>query len=108
METGYMLAGIAVMSGVTWAIRMIPLAVIRRRFRNRFLLSLLYYLPYGVLSAMIFPAVFSCCGSVAASVIGCAAALLLAFFNAKLLVVAAAAVFAAWGAGALLPLLGIL
>ena len=108
MNTGYMLAGIAVMSGVTWAIRMIPLAVIRRRFKSRFLLSLLYYLPYGVLSAMIFPAVFTCCGSVAASLAGCAVAVLLAFFNAKLLTVAAAAVFAAWAAGALLPLLNVI
>ena len=57
MTTAYMLIGIAVMSGVTWAIRMIPLALIRRKFRNRFFLSLLYYLPYGVLAAMIFPAV---------------------------------------------------
>ena len=62
MNISYMLAGIAVMSGVTWAIRMIPLAVIRKRFKSRFLLSLLYYLPYGVLAAMIFPAVFTSCG----------------------------------------------
>ena len=102
MTTGYMLLGIAVMSGVTWAIRMIPLAVIRRKFRNRFFLSLLYYLPYGVLSAMIFPAVFTSCGSVAASAAGAAVALILSFFRAKLIVVAAAAVFAAWLAGIIL------
>ena len=97
--TGYMLAGIAVMSGVTWAIRMIPLALIRRRFKNRFLLSFLYYLPYGVLAAMIYPAVFTSCGSVAASAVGAAAAIILAFFKAKLIVVAGVAVLAAWLAG---------
>ena len=53
MTTGFMLLGIAVMSGVTWAIRMIPLAVIRKKFKNRFFLSLLYYLPYGVLSPLL-------------------------------------------------------
>ena len=103
MTTGAMLIGIAVMSGVTWAIRMIPLALIRRRFRNRFFLSLLYYLPYGVLAAMIFPAVFTSCGSTAASSAGAVVALILSFFRAKLIVVAAAAVLTAWLVGFLLP-----
>ena len=80
-NTGYILAGIAVMSGVTWAIRMVPLALIRRKFTNHFLLSFLYYLPYGVLAAMIFPSVFSSCGSVPVSVIGTAAAVLLSLFH---------------------------
>ena len=99
MSTGYMLAGIAVMSGVTWAIRMVPLALIRRKFKSRFLLSFLYYLPYGVLAAMIFPAVFSACGSVPVSVIGTAAAVLLSFLHAKLTVVAAVSVAVVWLAG---------
>lgn len=98
-DMGYVLLGIAVMSGVTWAIRMIPLALIRRRFTNRFLLSFLYYLPYGVLAAMIFPAVFTSCGSIPVSVIAAAAAVLLSFFHAKLTLVAAVSVAAAWLAG---------
>lgn len=102
-DMGYVLAGIAVMSGVTWAIRMIPLALIRRRFTNRYLLSFLHYLPYGVLAAMIFPAVFSACGSIPVSVIGAVAAVLLSFFRAKLTLVAAASVAVAWLAGVLLP-----
>ena len=81
-DTGYVLAGIAVMSGITWAIRMAPLALIRRRFRNRFLLSFLYYLPYGVLAAMIFPAVFTSCGSIPVSVLGTATAVLLSLCGA--------------------------
>lgn len=99
MTTGFMLLGIAVMSGVTWAIRMIPLAVVRKKFKNRYFLSLLYYLPYGVLSAMIFPAVFSSCGSIPASSAGAGVALILSFFRAKLIVVAAAAVITAWMVG---------
>ncbi len=108
METPYLLAGICVMSGVTFAIRAVPLAAIRKRFKNRFLLSFLYYLPYGVLSAMIFPAVFTSCGSVAASAVGCVTALVLAFFRCKLIVVAAAAVAAAWLTAALMPLFGLM
>ena len=101
-NTGYVLAGIAVMSGVTWAIRMIPLALIRRRFTNRFLLSFLYYLPYGVLAAMIFPAVFTACGSVPVSVLAATTAVLLSFFHAKLTFVAAVSVAVAWAAGLLI------
>ena len=102
MNTGYMLAGIAVMSGITWAIRMLPLALIRRRFTNRFLLSFLYYLLYGVLAGMIFPAVFSACGSVPVSVVGTAAAVLLSLLHARLTVVAAVSVAVAWLAGVIL------
>ena len=90
------------MSGITWAIRMIPLALIRRRFTNRFLLSFLYYLPYGVLAAMIFPSVFTACGSVPVSAAAAAAAVLLSFFHAKLTVVAAVSVAVAWLGGVLL------
>lgn len=98
-DMGYVLAGIAVMSGITWAIRMVPLALIRRRFTNRFLLSFLYYLPYGVLAAMIFPAVFTSCGSVPVSAIAASAAVLLSLFRARLTVVAAVSVAVAWLAG---------
>ena len=108
METSYMLAGILVMSGVTFAIRAVPLAAIRKRFKDRFLLSLLYYLPYGVLSAMIFPAVFTSCGSVIPSAVGCVTAVVLSFFRCKLIAVAAAAVATAWLTAALMPLVGLM
>lgn len=94
MDTGYMLAGILVMSGVTYLIRALPIALVRRRLKSRFLLSLLYYLPYGVLSAMIFPAVFTCTGNVLAAAIGTAAAVILSFFWPNLLLVAVVAVAA--------------
>ena len=41
---------IAVMAGVTYLIRMIPFTLFRRQIRSRFICSLLYYLPYAVLS----------------------------------------------------------
>ncbi|MGI6742367.1 MAG: AzlD domain-containing protein [Eubacteriales bacterium] len=96
MDLTYMLCGIAAVSGTTYLIRCLPIAIIRRKFKNRFFLSLLKYLPFGVLAAMIFPAVFTCCGSVLVSVIGCAAALIIAFIKPNLLLVAFGAVGAAW------------
>ena len=79
---------IAVMALVTYLIRMLPLVIFRKKIENRFIRSLLYYIPYAVLAAMIFPAVFSSTGSVWLAVAGLIVALLLAFFEKGLLTVA--------------------
>ena len=47
---------IAVMALVSYAIRILPLTLIRREIRNRFLRSCLYYVPYVTLAVMTFPA----------------------------------------------------
>ena len=48
---------IAVMSAVSFAIRVLPLTLIRRQIENRFLRSFLYYVPYVTLAVMTFPAI---------------------------------------------------
>ena len=48
-----------VMAGVTYLVRAVPFVLIRRKIKNRFLISFLYYIPYTVLAAMTFPASFS-------------------------------------------------
>ncbi|MEI3147040.1 MAG: AzlD domain-containing protein [Merdibacter sp.] len=50
---------IAVMAAVTYLIRCLPLVCFSRRIKSRFLQSFLYYVPYAVLGAMTFPAVFT-------------------------------------------------
>lgn len=79
---------IAVMALVTYLIRMLPLVIFRKKIENRFIRSFLYYIPYAVLGAMTFPAVFSSTGSVWSAVAGLIVALLLAFFEKGLLTVA--------------------
>lgn len=79
---------IAVMAGVTYLVRMIPFTVFRVKIKSVFLNSVLYYLPYAVLSAMTFPAIFYATGDVRSAALGTAAALVLAFFNLPLIVVA--------------------
>ena len=79
---------IAVMALVTYLIRMLPLVIFRKKIENRFIRSFLYYIPYAVLAAMTFPAVFSFTGSVWSAVAGLIVALLLAFFEKGLLTVA--------------------
>ena len=54
---------IVVMAGVTYLIRMLPLALLRKKLRSRFIKSFLFYVPYAVLAVMTVPAIFeaSCC-----------------------------------------------
>ncbi len=90
---------IAVMAGVTYLIRMIPFTFFRRKIKSRFFRSFLYYIPYAVLSAMTIPAIFYSTGSMATAVAGTVVAVVLAYCNLPLIVVALAAAAAAFIAG---------
>lgn len=91
MKTGYLIIGIAVMALTTYLIRMLPMVIFRKKITNVRVKSFLYYVPYTVLAAMTFPAVFSSTGSTEASVAGCIAAVVLAYFKRGLLTVAVGA-----------------
>ena len=91
MEWKIFLPQLLVMALVTYLIRMLPLAAIRGKVKSVFLQSFLYYVPYAVLGAMTFPAVFSATGSLPASLAGTVAALILGWMEKSLLTVAAAA-----------------
>ena len=77
-----------VMAGVTYLIRMIPLALIRRKIKNKFILSFLYYVPYALLSAMVVPAIFFASGNIITAAVGFVCAVVVAFFSKSLVVVA--------------------
>ena len=87
---------IAIMAGVTYVIRMLPIMVFRRKIKSQVVQSFLYYVPYAVLGAMTIPAVFYSTGSMAASAAGFAAAFAAAFFGRSLITVALAASAAAY------------
>ena len=88
-----------VMAVVTYLIRMLPFAFIKKKVKSKFIRSFLYYVPYAVLSAMTFPAIFYSTGNVLTAVIGSAVALILAFLRLPLIVVALAAVASAFLSG---------
>ena len=48
---------IFVMAAVSYAIRVLPLTLIRKQITSRFLRSFLYYVPYVTLAVMTFPAI---------------------------------------------------
>ena len=82
---------LAVMALVTYAVRVIPLVLVKKKIENKFILSFLHYMPYAVLSVMTVPAVFYATGNVYSAVVGVVVALVLAFFKRSLLLVAASA-----------------
>lgn len=93
---------ILVMAGVTYLVRMTPFVLFRRKIESHFLKSLLFYMPYAVLSAMVIPSVFSSTGSVITAAVGLVAAVVLALLNRSLITVALGASVAAFVAGLLL------
>ena len=72
----------------TYLIRTVPFAMMRKKIENRFIRSFLYYIPYTVLSAMTFPAVLYATGNIYAASVGVMVAIVLAFFNKGLTLVA--------------------
>lgn len=90
---------IAVMAGITYLIRMIPFTVFKKKIKSRFIQSVLYYIPYAVLSAMTFPAIFYSTGNTVTAVIGTVIAIALAYFRLPLTVVALSSCGAALIAG---------
>lgn len=80
-----------IMAGVTYLIRMIPLVFFRKKIKSRFVRSFLYYIPYAVLTAMTFPAIFYSTASLESAIAGTAVAFILAILNRSLIFVAAGA-----------------
>jgi branched-subunit amino acid transport protein len=90
---------IMVMAGVTYLIRMVPFTFFTKKIESRYVRSFLKYIPYAVLSAMTIPAIFTSTGNVITSAVGTLAAVVLAFFDFPLIVVALAASLAAFLTG---------
>ena len=88
MSTGYIIAGIAVMALVTYLVRVLPIVIFRKKITNVRVKSFLYYVPYAVLSAMTFPAIFSSTGTYPSAIAGCGVAVFLAYKGKGLVTVA--------------------
>ena len=80
---------IAVMALVSYAIRILPLTLIRKPIKNRFIQSFLYYVPYVTLAVMTFPAIIQATQSPAAGAVALVVGIAAAWFGASLFQVAA-------------------
>lgn len=96
---------LAVMAGVTYLIRMLPLTVFRREIQSVFIKSFLHYVPYAVLAAMTFPGILFSTGDIRTALAGLAVAVAMAWRGCSLLSVAIGACVAVAAAQGILLLL---
>lgn len=85
---------ILVMAGVTYLIRLLPLALMRREIRNVRVRSFLYYVPYVTLAVMTFPGILHATASPWSGFAAFAAAVFLAYRRVGMFKVSLAACLA--------------
>ena len=88
MSNERFLVYLAVMAGVTYLIRMVPMVLIKEKIKNKFVLSFLHYIPYTVLASMTVPACFYATDNIISAAVGFVFAVIAAFFKRSLLQVA--------------------
>lgn len=81
---------ILVMAVTTYLVRALPLTLLKKPIRSRFLKSFLHYVPAACLTAMTFPAILSATEHVISGALGLAVAVLLSLKKKSLIVVAVA------------------
>lgn len=81
---------IAVAALVSLVVRVLPLTLIKKQIKNRFIRSFLFYVPYVTLAVMTFPAIIEATQNPLAGVLALVAGIVLSLFGAGLLPVACA------------------
>ena len=79
---------IFIMAFVTYLIRVLPLTVIKKQIKNRFIRSFLYYVPYITLAVMTFPAILSATESVWSALAAFVVSMIIAYAGGGLPIVA--------------------
>ena len=79
---------ILIAAGVSLLVRALPLTLIRRPIKNRFIRSFLYYVPYVTLAVMTFPAIIDAAVTPGAGIAALAAGVIAAGAGAGLFPVA--------------------
>ncbi len=80
---------ILISAAVSFALRVIPLTLIRKKLENRFIRSFLYYVPYVTLAVMTFPAIIDAAGTPLAGIVALAAGIIAAWLGAGMFPIAA-------------------
>lgn len=79
---------ILLMAATTYAVRVLPLTLLRKPIRNRFFRSFLFYVPYVTLAVMTFPAILHAARSPVAGGAALILGIVSAWFGAGLFPVA--------------------
>lgn len=97
---------ILVMALVSYAIRVLPLVLLRHQIQNRFLQSFLYYVPYVTLAVMTFPAILEATQSPISGALALVVGIVAAWFGASLFRVAVSCCAVVFVTELLMSLLG--
>lgn len=81
---------VLVMAVTTYLIRALPLTLLKKPIRSRFLRSFLHYVPTACLTAMTFPAILTATDHRISGAVGLVVGVILALRNKSLIVVAVA------------------
>lgn len=79
---------IFIMAAVSYAIRVLPMTLIRKPITSPFVQSFLYYVPYATLAAMTFPAITEATQSSISGLLALIVGVIAAWFGAGLFKVA--------------------
>ena len=80
-----------IMAVVTYLIRMLPLALIKKKITNTFFKSFLYYVPFVTLAVMTFPAILGATESIWSALAAFVVAMIIAYAGGGLPIVASVA-----------------
>lgn len=72
---------ILIMAAVSFAVRVLPLTLIRKQIKNTFIRSFLYYVPYVTLAVMTFPAIMDATNNPAVGLGALAVGIVAAWFG---------------------------
>ena len=93
----YNVIAVMIMSLVTYIPRALPIAFFKKKIKNQFINSFLFYVPYAVLACLTFPGIFFFTDNIYLALIGTGTALVLSFFRQKLVIVALISVLVVFG-----------
>lgn len=97
LQTAFL--AVLIMAAVTYLPRMLPLAIFRREIKSKYIKTFLQYVPFAVLGALTFPDIFYSTGTLATAVCGTIVALLLAYWERSLVIVASGAILTVYLTG---------
>ena len=93
----YQIICVVIMALASYIPRFIPISFLKKQIKSQYIQSFLYYMPYAVLAALTFPAIFYATGNLYTAIIGTAVALVLSFFKVNMALVAVVCVGVVFG-----------
>lgn len=91
-----------IMAGITYALRVLPITLIRSKIKSPFFNAFFNYVPFAILGALTVPDILFSTKSLPTALIGSGVALIVAFRGHGLLTVSLSAIVSVYVAGLIL------